>query len=339
MTAPTPHPATALAAAMRNEGPYLLEWVAYHRTIGFEHVIIVTNDCTDGSDKLLDALATRGIVTHLSQTVPEGSAPQDGAMRLVFAHLAATEGAEWLCHIDSDEFLNIRHGAGHLSDLFSKVGAADVIALPWLFFGTSGHVARTLPILPNFTRCAEGVPEETTKFKSLFRFAEFGHANDHRPTLPRRDDLVVKSAAGQPLHNNLARSVKRKKYRPHEKAIAPDVAVLNHYATRAEDDFLMKNARGDGQGKLSEKYFLGSKWFRIANQNAVEDRSILRLWPATEALMQSWRSDPEIKALEDACLAADMAARAAILTPAARTGWTLPHRTGTTGQTIKDRAP
>ena len=339
MTAPAPHPGTALAAAMRNEGPYLLEWLAYHRVIGFEHVIIVTNDCTDGSDRLLDALAARGLVTHLSQTVPEGAAPQEGAMRLVFAHLAATEGAEWLCHIDSDEFLNIRAGQGRLDDLFAAAGPADVIALPWFFFGTSGHRARTLPILPQFTACAASLPAVQTKFKSLFRFAKFTHAHDHRPTGPRSNEICVKSAAGERLVSNLHGSVKRAKYQPFDKAVAPEVAVLNHYATRAEEDFLMKNLRGDGQGPLKTKYHLGSKWFQIANQNAAQDHSILRHWPATEALMATWRSDPDILALENACLAADTAARTAALTPEARAGWTRPQWAGTTGPTDKECAP
>ena len=37
-----------LVAAMRNEEPYLLEWLAYHRSIGFTDVVICTNHCVDG---------------------------------------------------------------------------------------------------------------------------------------------------------------------------------------------------------------------------------------------------------------------------------------------------
>ena len=48
---------TFLFSCMRNEAAYALEWVAYHRMIGFERIVICTNDCTDGTDALLDALA------------------------------------------------------------------------------------------------------------------------------------------------------------------------------------------------------------------------------------------------------------------------------------------
>nr|WP_252731549.1 glycosyltransferase family 2 protein [Lentibacter algarum] len=305
---------------MRNEGPYLLEWLAYHRVIGFEQIVIVTNDCIDGSDALLDALSKRGLVTHINQTVAEGQAPQDNAMRLALAYLRTTN-TTWLCHIDADEFLNIRSGQGRLPDLLADTGHADAIALPWLAFGDSGHSARTLPILPNFTACEVTPNPETVKFKSMFRIDAFEHANDHMPQQPTRDVITV-AADGTNLGFQAAFTLKRSQYRPVKRAVKPDAAVLNHY-TRASDDFLMKNHRGDGQGKRSEKYHIGSKWHRMANQNAHQDDSILRHWPAVQARLTEWRDDAEIAALETACCAADTALRAEVLTAESRRAWSV----------------
>jgi hypothetical protein len=49
-----------LAATMPNEGPYILEWVAYHLAIGFTDIVICTNDCVDGSLALLERLQELG---------------------------------------------------------------------------------------------------------------------------------------------------------------------------------------------------------------------------------------------------------------------------------------
>ena len=49
---------------IKNEGPFLLEWIAYNRLIGVTDFLIYSNDCADGSDRLLDALAERGVVHH-----------------------------------------------------------------------------------------------------------------------------------------------------------------------------------------------------------------------------------------------------------------------------------
>ncbi len=35
---------------MKNEGPYIVEWIAYHRAIGVDNFLIYTNGCEDGTD-------------------------------------------------------------------------------------------------------------------------------------------------------------------------------------------------------------------------------------------------------------------------------------------------
>ncbi|MWD26719.1 hypothetical protein E0K89_004435 [Aquicoccus sp. SCR17] len=313
---------TAIAACMRNEGPWLLEWLAYHHVIGFDALIVATNDCTDGSDLLLDLLAEAGVVTHLRNKVPADTAPQHSGMTLVFDHLSASD-VTFLLHADSDEFLNIGLGEGRVSDLLERAGEADVIALPWRAFGDSGHVARTLPVLPAFTACEAEIEVERVKFKCMFRHRNFTHANDHVPTGSRLDDPLVLAPSGKPLGNAPLFKPKRVKFRPYPRAIGRGEAVLNHYAIRAADDFLMKNDRGDGQGKLTGKYRIGSAWHRAANRNEGEDRSILRHWPETAARMAEWRALPGVAEAEAACLAWDSARRAQVLTPENRRRWTL----------------
>ena len=46
-------------STMKDEAPYILEWIAHHRGIGFTDFLIYTNDCSDGTDLLLDRLAQR----------------------------------------------------------------------------------------------------------------------------------------------------------------------------------------------------------------------------------------------------------------------------------------
>ena len=41
---------------VRNEGAFLLEWLAHHRAVGFTHILVLSNDCQDGTDTMLDRL-------------------------------------------------------------------------------------------------------------------------------------------------------------------------------------------------------------------------------------------------------------------------------------------
>ncbi len=57
--APKVNPAdndVAIITCMKNEGPFILEWLAYHRAIGVKDVLVYTNDCNDGTDTFLELL-------------------------------------------------------------------------------------------------------------------------------------------------------------------------------------------------------------------------------------------------------------------------------------------
>jgi hypothetical protein len=74
--------AFVLLSTMKNEAPFILEWVAYHRAIGFDRIKIVPEESDDGTTDLLDALAGQGIIDPIAQTVPADTSPQANAARL-----------------------------------------------------------------------------------------------------------------------------------------------------------------------------------------------------------------------------------------------------------------
>ncbi len=310
----------ALVSCMRNEGIHLLEWLAYHRVIGFGPVVVCTNDCADGSDSLLDRLADAGEVIHLPNPLPPGTPPQAAGIARAMAHLASTD-ADWLAHLDSDEFLNILPGAGPVQHLTERAGDAHVIALPWHLFGDNGHADWPGETLPAFTAC-QAVPDPATvKFKSLFRFRAFASASDHMPTRPLIDAPLAVNAGGEPLSSAPLHGQPRSRYQPVETALRGG-ARINHYAIRSTDVFLLKNDRGRGMGPPSDKYHLGSKWHRTANRNDTQDRSILARWPETAAELARLRALTGVAEAETRCRDWFAATKATRLTPQNLTRWT-----------------
>ena len=116
-------PEVVLVSAMRNEGPFVLEWLAYHRVIGVDQVVIVSNGSTDGSDELLTALAAAGELTFLRTTPARGVAPQSAAVAA----------------FDADEFLNVHVGDRTVQALVSALGGAEAMMLNWRLFGSGGN--------------------------------------------------------------------------------------------------------------------------------------------------------------------------------------------------------
>jgi Glycosyl transferase family 2 len=313
-------PPIALVSCMRNEGIHILEWLAYHRVIGFGPVVICTNDCTDGSDRLLDLLAAAGEVDHLPNPVPDHAPPQALGILRAMAHL---EGGptEWLAHLDSDEFLNIAPGAGPVADLVAKAGEAHAIALPWLSFGDNGHGDWPGETLQAFTACEAAMDEATVKFKSLFRFRAFEGASEHMPTGPRVNAPLAVNSAGEPLSSAQLLGPPRSRYRPADLAMRGGT-VVNHYAIRSTDVFLLKNDRGQGGAQTSDKYHLNSTWHRRANRNDRQDRTILRRWPEVSAELARLRAKVGIAEAEAECLAWFEDRRREVLTPETVRRWT-----------------
>jgi Glycosyl transferase family 2 len=291
----------ALMSCMRNEGLHLLEWLAYHRTIGFGPIVICSNDCDDGSDRLLDLLAQHGAIDHLPNPIPEGEPPQKHGIARSFAHLADSP-ADWLAHLDSDEFLNLAPGMDTVQDLIAKAEDAHTIALPWRMFGDNGHATWPGETLRAFTACEAAPDPATVKFKSLFRHRAFASASDHMPTQPLVETPLAVNTGGEPLSSACLHGEPVARYRPVEVALRGGT-VVNHYATRSTDTFLMKQARGRGMGAGIDKYVHKSAWHRRANRNEVQDRSILRRWPEVQAELARLRALPGTAAAEAACRA------------------------------------
>ncbi len=60
---------------MKDEGPFVLEWIAHHLAVGFTDLVVYTNDCSDGTDDMLIRLEEMGLAASPPQRDPRGPAP------------------------------------------------------------------------------------------------------------------------------------------------------------------------------------------------------------------------------------------------------------------------
>ena len=79
--------------------------------IGIDHHLIYTNDCADGTDALLDALAEAGVTRRDNPFREMGKVPQHAAFRAAESE-PVVEQADWLLTLDVDEYINIHAGQG-----------------------------------------------------------------------------------------------------------------------------------------------------------------------------------------------------------------------------------
>ena len=92
---------------VKNEGAFLLEWLAHHRATGFSDFLVFSNDCTDGTDLMLDRLQAMGWLTHIRNNATSPRGPQWAALKAADTH-PAKASADWILCLDIDEFVNVR---------------------------------------------------------------------------------------------------------------------------------------------------------------------------------------------------------------------------------------
>ncbi|SDW82574.1 glycosyltransferase family 2 protein [Paracoccus sanguinis] len=298
-----------MISTMRDEAPFVLEWIAYHRLIGFTDFLIYSNDCTDGTDALLDRLAALGIVTHVPNPRQGKKAIQWQALTRAKDH-PLFRAADWAMVADVDEFLVIHAGDGRLDDLFAAVPEAEGFVVTWRMFG-SGGILRfdPAPVTSQFRRAAPDRmiwPLRASQVKTLFRVT---------PDVRRLGVHLPQGKAGAAIgaawvDGNGARV--RRRFGSFTISTEPKYALaqVNHYALGSAESFLVKTRRG--RPNRSDMAIDLAYWVE-RNFNAVEDLSIQRHLPGIEAGIAALRADPEVARLHDAGIAHRRARIAALL--------------------------
>jgi hypothetical protein len=117
---------------VRNEGTFLLEWLAHHRAVGITDFLVFSNDCQDGTERMLDRLKEMGWLAHLPNPGLHRGGPQWTALKRASRRLLVTD-AEWLITCDIDEFINVKVGD---RDIHTCCARAAVLALAGMMIKT-----------------------------------------------------------------------------------------------------------------------------------------------------------------------------------------------------------
>jgi len=298
-----------IVACMRDEALFVVEWVAHHLALGFDRIIVFTNDCSDGTDALLKAMAAALPVEHYDNPGPYTAGTiQKQALEMAF-DLPQVRQAEWVLHIDADEYLNVTVGNRRIDDLIALFPDVDAIAIQWRHFGSAG-VAQWQPgsVVETFTRCEAEVPVPGANaeigFKTLFRPQKFKMMGVHTPKLPWRKRVpVVVNTAGTPMPIEALMSRRKSGYKVEAAHCTWANACLHHHHVKSDDLHLLKHARGDANGRKNKKRVIGSSFYQLVNRNEVENASLVGLRPAVEPIEVQIRALPQMAQLEATALA------------------------------------
>jgi Glycosyltransferase family 92 len=268
-------PYLSVCAIYRDEGPYLREWIEFHRLVGVERFFLYDNLSEDDHLDVLAPYLEDGTVTIQRWPVFDPQVPAYNDCLRWQRH-----ATRWIAFIDVDEFLFSPTGRP-LPEVLADYEAWPGVAVAWAGFGTGGH--RTRPpglVIENYLRRVEH-EDRVMNMKSVvdpvrvIRFLSAHHCA--YPYLSAVDENHV------PVERHTL--------------IPPSFARLrlNHYHFKSEEEYVAKFERWQAIGRR-RKIPTAEDLERLRkdeDENAVTDETILMYLPALrEALAAREQARP-----------------------------------------------
>jgi len=208
--------------------------------------------------------------------------------------LSEFAAADFYISMDVDEFINIRSGQGHMTDLLRATGPFDVLSMSELNHGSNDIEAYEpglmLEQFPRHQREAPGKFRSRRGVKSIVRLGRnLQTIRNHRPDM-KPGDVTWLDGSGRALTSLHADDTEngidvRGTY---------ELVSLDHYALRSIGSYLVKMARGD---VVVEGKSVSRRYWRQRDRNSDLTSTFERQWPAFKALHDELSDDVELARL------------------------------------------
>ena len=269
-----PRRKAAVVSSMRNDGIYILDWIAHYNVIGFEHSIIYTNDNSDGSEELLRLLADHGVITLIESEITGTVPPERKAYGHAVQALHELRDFEWAMFVDSDEyFIPGPQYECSIANVLSAVERQFPEKLPsgicyhWLWFISAMAFARTPGLL--IERFQHARRHRLTK--CIARVADIASMRrDHYPEV--KEGGIVVDSVFDPVDLDSIYSADPRY----------GGGRVNHYWTRSFEEFAVKKARGATLNLAENQYdrplstFFAWNGFETPENHFPPDTALLR---------------------------------------------------------------
>ena len=263
----------AVVAIMKNEEPYVKEWLDYHLLAGVDHFYIYDNDSTPEFKKILQPYIDAGIVTYT---------PITGKAQQYVAYNDAVNKYKFFCRymtfIDADEFIFPKSQptiAGVADEVLMGQPGAAALGAHWHIFGSNHHkkVDYSKGVLDRFTRRAPNdwyLPPKPPE--NRFHQGNVYVKSILNPRLVRYfDDSHRANYFFGCFTVDEARKILQLSI---SFPVVADKIVVNHYQVKSLEEYKLRQPRGDVNKQSGEKYNVN--FFKDSDRNEEFDDGILK---------------------------------------------------------------
>ena len=246
----------AVVAIMKNEGPYVKEWLDYHLLAGVDHFYIYDHESTDNFKEILKPYIDAGIVTYIffPGELAQNATYNDAVNKYKFF-------CRYIAFIDADEFIfpqNNKSVVEVVDEILADKKNAGGLGINWRMFGSNNLETADYSkgVLERFTRRQENfnihvktvANPRTVKSINIPHFAFYF------------ENFFAVNENGNPFQGAF-----------NEPPTGAKICI-NHYHTKSKEEYLRKVQRGRVD-TLQKTYKIEN--FKHAN-NEVFDDGILK---------------------------------------------------------------
>lgn len=283
----------ALVAVVKNEGPYLIEWISYHLMLGVDHVYLYDDGSNDDSWKAYEIMYKTGKLTvHRALKTGRRHRAQEDCYeewRRQYGHLY-TFVMPW----DGDEFLWLREGTTLQSFLNAIPDDVGQIRINWKVFGSGDQLCADFSkfVIERFTRHSLPIYNEITKL--VLRVEAMGPIDVE---LDRSRAICAHCSDVLPEYRTVGADLVTE-VESQGNNITPRIwngfAICNHYPLKSFEEFItIKKAKNVVLSKdqlLEIGSSVTNEYYHHWNHNELVDESMLRHVPALRDYIEKVKS-------------------------------------------------
>ncbi len=243
-----PYKKACVVATARNEGIYLLEFVAYYLSLGFDTIYIYSNDNDDGSDILLEALARHGFIKYIKNIIKSNISAQFKAYMHAVMYNYELLNHEFALFVDTDEFLYLNNNFFiNINDFiqFHKLHHSDSIAINWITAGANENIQyRDQDLIFRFPKLSN--KNICDLVKPLVRPHLVGAMNCHNCIPVYNKSLIYTHSTGKILSTEKHKNEGRFNRLAFTDDPCTKYAFIIHYLHKSFSEFIYKFGRNRG---------------------------------------------------------------------------------------------
>ncbi len=263
----------AFVAIVKNEGPYIIEWIEFHRLVGVNKFYIYDNESSDNLQKLLKPYIESGVVVYQYS-------PGKNMQNIVYTDAIKRykDESKYMGFIDIDEFV-VPCENNSLGDIIDDILAqredAAGVAVNWRMYGSNGYEKQP-----------KGLVIENYKFRAEDDFGD----NKHIKTICNPRKVITFQNPHYPVYMKDCHSIDedgnviKGPFNSYGKCRR---IQINHYFTKSKTEYVLKALRG----KADSRSFRGMNDFTKHDQNVVYDDIVDKYIPVVQKKKDEIMSD------------------------------------------------